>query len=149
MFAASDNGSVSAVIWDSQQPQQKVSNRPFYSRIVPATPAPSLEVSVSNLKPARYRLKVYRTGFRSNDAYSAYLDIGTPKDLTPAQLEHLNMLTRDLPETDRVVRVRERGSYKLSLPMRSNDVVLVTLERMEERSALPTNRVHDAEGDRR
>ena len=36
VFAAAENGRVSAVIWDFQQPQQKVSNRPFYSRLVPA-----------------------------------------------------------------------------------------------------------------
>lgn len=67
-FAAADKDSVSAVIWDFQQPQQKVSNRPFYSRIVQAVPAAPLEVSFNHLKPDSYRLKVHRTGFRANDA---------------------------------------------------------------------------------
>ena len=40
------------------------------------------------------------------------------------------MLTRDLPETDRIVQVGEIGSFDISLPMRSNDVVLVTLEKV-------------------
>jgi alpha-L-fucosidase len=65
VFAAAQSGAVSAVIWDFQQPQQKVSNRPFYSRLVPATPAPSVEVSASHLKPGSYRLKVRRTGYRT------------------------------------------------------------------------------------
>ena len=72
---------------------------------------------------------VHRTGFRANDAYSAYIDMGAPKDLRPAQLDQLRQLTRDMPETDRVVRVGESGSYEFSLPMHSNDIVLVTLER--------------------
>jgi xylan 1,4-beta-xylosidase len=131
-FAAADNGNVSAVIWDFQQPQQKVSNRPFYSRIVPATPVPSLHVSVRNLSSGNYRLRVHRTGFRANDAYSAYIDMGKPKDLTPAQLEQLNSLTRDLPEIDRVVRVGKKRSYAFSLTMQSNDIVLVTLERLKK-----------------
>jgi len=130
VFAAAEGGNVSAVIWDFQQPQQKVSNRPFYSRLVPATPAPSVEVTISHLKPGSYRLKVGRTGYRANDAYSAYIDMGAPKDLSPAQLDQLRNLTRDLPETDRTVTVQKSGSCEFSLAMHSNDVVLVTLERL-------------------
>jgi xylan 1,4-beta-xylosidase len=129
VFAAAESGGVSAVIWDFQQPQQKVSNRPFYSRLVPATPAPSVEVSVSHLQSGSYRLKVRRTGYRANDAYSTYIDMGAPKDLSPAQLDQLRNLTRDLPETDRVVKVEKSGSCEFSVAMHSNDVVLVTLEK--------------------
>jgi xylan 1,4-beta-xylosidase len=131
-FAAADNDNVSAALWDFQQPEQKVSNRPFYSRIVPATPAPALDLSFTHLKPDSYRLRVYRTGFRNNDAYSAYIDMGAPKALTSAQLNQLRALTRDLPEIDRAVSVGDSGSYAFSLPMRSNDVVLVTLERIKK-----------------
>jgi xylan 1,4-beta-xylosidase len=131
-FAAADSDSVSAIVGDFQQPLQKVSNRPFYSRIVPDTPAPSLDVSVSNLKSGSYRVKVRRTGFRANDAYSAYIDMGAPKELTPTQLEQLKLLTRDLAEIDRLVQVGNSGSYAFSLPMRSNDVVLITLEKVKK-----------------
>jgi len=131
-FAAEDNGNVAAVIWDFQQPQQKVSNRPFYSRIVTATPAPSLHLSVRNLSSGSYRLEVHRTGFRSNDAYSAYIDMGSPRELTATQLDRLKVLTRDLPEIDRVIRAGKKGYYELSVPMRSNDVVLVMLERIKK-----------------
>ncbi|MGA2037981.1 MAG: beta-xylosidase [Bryobacteraceae bacterium] len=130
VFAAAENGNVSAVIWDFQPPEQKLSNRSFYSRIVPAAPAPSVHISISSLKSGSYQLKVHRTGFRANDAYTAYIDMGKPKELSPAQLEELKQLTRDLPETDRAVEVGASGSCDFSLPMRGNDVVLFTLERM-------------------
>jgi len=130
VIAAAENGGVSAVIWDFQQPQQKVSNRPFYSRLVPAAPAPSVELSVSHLKGGNYKLTVHRTGYRANDAYSAYIDMGAPKDLSPAQLDQLRNLTRDIPETDRVTQVGTNGAFEFSVPMHSNDVVLVTLEKL-------------------
>lgn len=139
VFAAEDDGHVSAVIWDFQQPHQNVSNRPFYSGIVPATPVPSVLISYSHLKPDSYRIKVHRTGFGMNDAYSAYIEMGAPKELTSAQLEQLSLATRDLPEADRVVKVGRDGSYKFSLPMRTNDIVLVTLERIKDSTAA---RVH-------
>jgi xylan 1,4-beta-xylosidase len=132
VFAAEKDDNVSALIWDFEQPQQKVSNRPFYSRIVPAEPAPAVALSFNSLKQGGYRLKIHRTGFRANDAYSAYIDMGAPKDLTPSQVEQLQLPTRDLPEADRVIRIGESGSYNFSLPMRSNDVVLVTLERIKQ-----------------
>jgi len=89
-------------------------------------------VSISHLKSGSYQLEIHRTGFGANDAYSAYIEMGAPKELQPAQLDHLRMLTPDLPETDRVVQVGRSGSYEFSLPMRSNDIVLVTLERINK-----------------
>jgi xylan 1,4-beta-xylosidase len=139
VFAASRDGNVSAVIWDFQQPQQNVSTRPFFSRIVPATKAPTLDVKVTHLTLGSYRLRVHRTGFRANDPYSAYIDIGAPKELTPSQLGQLRLVTRDLPETDRVVQVGKDGIYSCLLPMRSNDVVLVTLEKVNSHASTGTN----------
>lgn len=126
-WATADGNSVTAVVWDWQQPDQKVSNRPFYSKIVPNAPAAPVAIEVRHLKPGHYHVSVHRTGFRANDAYSAYLDMGKPDTLTPAQLDTLNGLTRDLPETDKTIDVGKSGEARLSVPMHSNDVVLVTV----------------------
>ena len=128
VWAAANGGAVSAVLWDFEQPHQTVSNRPFYSRIVPAQDASAAEVTVTHLHPGLYRVRVHRTGFHANDAYSAYIEMGSPDALTASQLAHLNELTRDVPETERMVTVGAGGSYQLTVPMRSNDVVLVTFE---------------------
>jgi xylan 1,4-beta-xylosidase len=76
-----------------------------------------------------YRLEVNRTGYHVNDAYSAYIEMGSPKDLTAKQIAHLNDLTRDFPETDKVVRSSTEGTIEYSIPMNSNDIVLVTVTR--------------------
>jgi xylan 1,4-beta-xylosidase len=49
---------------------------------------------------------VHRAGFHANDAYSAYMEMGSPKELTAAQIARLNELTRDLPEMDTVCEER-------------------------------------------
>ncbi len=126
---ASTNGSnVAALIWDFEQPSQTVSNHPFYSRIVAAEEAAPVQLTISHLHPGSYRIKVYRTGFHANDAYSAYIEMGSPDAITPSQIAHLNDLTRDLPETERPITVGAGGSYQLNLPMRGNDIVLVTID---------------------
>ena len=48
-----------------------------------------VELHVSHVKAGSYRLMVHRTGFRANDAYSAFIEMGSPKDLTSTQLEQL------------------------------------------------------------
>jgi len=125
---AEDHGNLTAVIWDFEQPEQKLSNRPFYTKVIPSHTAAPVELKVTHLAPgAEYKLEVYRTGFHSNDAYTAYLEIGRPKELTAAQIDQLNGLTRDLPETDVVLHASKDGTVGLTLPMNSNDIVLVKL----------------------
>lgn len=119
---------LAALIWDWEQPDQKVSNRPFFTKVLPASVAPTARLAVTHLTPGTYRLQVRRAGYRSNDAYTAYLEMGAPKDLSAAQLEQLTGLTRDAPETTRLVRIKSDGAFTLNLPMRTNDVALVTLE---------------------
>jgi xylan 1,4-beta-xylosidase len=126
VWAAADGNNVAAVVWDFQQPVQSVSNKPFYSRIVPNAPAAPVGLSVAGLKPGVYTVEIRRTGFRRNDAYSAYIDMKAPDSLTPEQLTQLQGLTMDKPEM-RKITVRGDGKASVRLPMSSNDVVLVTL----------------------
>jgi xylan 1,4-beta-xylosidase len=126
-WAARDGRSVAAVVWDWTQPVQAVSNRPFYTRPQPSTTLPPVHVEWRHLEPGRYRLQGFRTGFHANDAYTAYLEMGSPTSLSPAQLQQLQSLTVDAPERDRTVDVGASGQFTLDLPMRTNDVVLLTL----------------------
>jgi xylan 1,4-beta-xylosidase len=129
-MVATQDGNVAAVIWDFEQPEQKVSNRPFYTKLVPNHAAVPVQLQVTHLAPnAAYRVEVYRTGYRANDAYSAYIEMGMPKDLSVAQLARLRELTRDLPETDKVLQSGPDGTAELTVPVYSNDVVLVKLKR--------------------
>jgi xylan 1,4-beta-xylosidase len=125
---ATQDGNLAAVIWDFEQPDQKVSNRSFYTKPIPNHPSAPVRLRVTHLVPnGAYRVEVHRTGYRANDAYSAYIDMGAPKDLTAAQTSRLNELTRDMPETDRAVRSGSDGTIEFSIPMSSNDIVLVKL----------------------
>jgi xylan 1,4-beta-xylosidase len=126
------DGNFTGVIWDFEQPDQEVSNRSFYTKVIPDHPAAPVQLRVTHLVPsAAYRLTVYRTGYRANDAYTAYLEMGSPQELTAAQIAHLNNLTRDLPETDKVVLSGADGIVEFSVGMRSNDIVLIKLQRDE------------------
>lgn len=127
---STQDGNVTAVLWDFEQPDQKVSNRPFYTKVVPAHPASPAHLQITHLVPnAGYRLVVHRTGFYFNDAYTAYLEMGAPQKLSVEQVAHLNKLTADVPEKDEVLRARKDGTLDVDLSMQSNDIVLLELRR--------------------
>ena len=132
MLSAKD-GNVTAVIWDFEQPDQKVSNRSFYTKVIPSHPVAPVNLHLTHLAAnASYHLEVHRTGFHANDAYTAYIELGSPAQLTEAQIGHLNDVTRDLAETDKVVRSDIGGTVDITFPMKSNDIVLVKLVRSEK-----------------
>jgi len=122
-------GNVSAVIWDFEPPNQKTSNRPFYTQVIPAHPAKTVQLQMNQLVPnSSYHLEVHRTGYHANDAYTAYMEMGSPKELSKAQVSKLNDLTQDSAETERTVKSTSDGTVEVSIPMNSNDIVLITLQ---------------------
>ena len=125
VFAARDGDQVTVLAYAWRQPDQKVSNRPFYTRLHPAADIEPLKVRLSGLREGRYQLRVRRVGYQRNDAYSAYIEMGSPSALASAQLQALQALTQDRSEIDRVLRVSD-GAV-VDLPMRANDVVLIEL----------------------
>ncbi|MES2136456.1 MAG: beta-xylosidase [Pseudomonadota bacterium] len=129
-WLATDGRRTAAIVWDWKQPKQATSDRPFFTKVLPAKSAQPVRLAFAGLKPGSYRLEVRRTGFRNNDPQTAWLEMGSPEALGPAQLARLQGLTRDMPERSRTVRVAPSGWFRLALPMRSNDVVLVTMEKV-------------------
>ena len=124
------DGSLTALIWDFEQPIQNVSNHPYYTKLVLAHPAATVQLQVTHLSPgATYHLEMYRTGYHANDAYSAYLEMGAPKYLSTEETAHLNEITRDAPVRDEVLSVGKDGIVNIVLPMQSNDIVLLKLRR--------------------
>jgi len=127
-IAAADGAKLSVVLWDWHQPDQPTSNRSFYSKLGPAKTAPAASVQLAHLRPGKYKLRLFRTGYRHNDAFSAYIDLGMPKALTDTQVATLQRLTRDLPERDETVTVPRSGMLSVPIALQTNDVLLLRLE---------------------
>ncbi|HWU96791.1 MAG TPA: cellulase family glycosylhydrolase, partial [Sphingomonas sp.] len=104
-IVATEGGRTSLLLWDWRQPEQAISNRPFFTKVLPAQASRTAEVRFTGLAPGSYRLTVRRTGFHANDAHSRYLEMGSPRSLNAAQRAELERLTRDLPEISRPIRI--------------------------------------------
>ena len=127
-WASVDGKRVALLVWDWHQPEQTVSDRTFFTKLQPSKPSDAAALRFVNLTPGRYRLRIHRTGYRHNDAYSAYIEMGLPDRLTDAQLAALQRQTTDTPQVDETVTIGPDGRLSRDLPLSTNDVALVTLD---------------------
>jgi len=125
-YAAKDGRGVQVLAWDFQTPKQGRSNRGFYTTVQPTRDSQPVSIDLKGLKPGAYSVNVYRTGFEANDAHTAYLKMGSPKTLTPKQVDRLQALTTDRPQTS-TVRVPASGAASVKVKMRVNDIVLIKI----------------------
>ena len=128
VLAAANGKKTAVLVWDWQNREQPTSNGVYFGKPIPATASRPVQLNLRGVAPGSYQVQVRRTGYKANDAYTAYLEMGSPKELNADQLQKLQGLTTDKPEVDRQVRVGPDGQLQWKLPMRSNDIVLVTLE---------------------
>ncbi|MBB6142085.1 xylan 1,4-beta-xylosidase [Silvibacterium bohemicum] len=126
----SGDGSVQALFWNytAIAPPGDETNQVFYKQEQPSNPAPSADLKIEGLKSGRYRVNVYRTGYRQNDAYTAYLHMGSPRQLTRAQVAELQSAASGAPVETRDVDLKN-GVFTERFEMHQNDTVLVILKR--------------------
>jgi xylan 1,4-beta-xylosidase len=121
-------GGAQVLLWELTRPGDKTnSNQAIFRKLNPAQDKGNVRVSLTNVPPGNYRLALREVGFEKNDAYSAYLKTGAPAQLTRAQEQQLRDATTGKPESERDVKIGADGHFDETLPLRENDVLLLTL----------------------
>jgi xylan 1,4-beta-xylosidase len=123
-------GNVQVLLWDFTvtNPKSGENNQTFYKRDIPPREKGVIKLELSELEPGRYTQRLRRVGYRSNDAYTAYVDLGSPVQLTREQAERLRKVSDGRPNVEQSVVVGTDGRFECELELRENDVWLVTLE---------------------
>jgi len=75
-------------------------------------------------------LEIYKAGYRVNDAYSAYLDMGKPNQLNRQQVDDLKKQNDGSPVSAIIIEVKQNESFSKELDIRENDVFLLNLIRL-------------------
>jgi len=124
-----EKGGVQALFWDFTitHPGRSTINQEFYAADQPAKPLSPVELHYRQLRPGTYRLVATKVGYRANDVQSCWRDLGSPRQLTRAQVEKLRAVTAGSPVIDEVIRVEADGNLTRRFPMRENDVWFVEL----------------------
>ncbi len=123
-----EKGGAQILLWDLTRPADKaVSNQAIFRKLNPAQSKGNVRVNLTHVPPGNYRLALRRVGFEKNDAYSAYLKMGSPAQLTRMQEQKLREAASGRPEFERAVKIGANGQFEETLPLCENDVLLLTL----------------------
>ncbi len=133
VIATQKGTSARVLLWDYSPTKPDAPNNPCYTRDISATELPEAVLSFTELPRGTYR--VSRTGivWHRNDVYDAYLALGKPTGpgghLSNKMLAKLRApCTGDSESLPNVV-VNSTGKAEIRIPMRTNDIWLLSLEK--------------------
>jgi len=117
------------LFWNFTPPITTESDQKFFKRDVPAKVVGNVHLSVAGLPAGTYQMNIYKAGYQVNDVYADYLKMGSPPTLTRDQTQELAKKNDGHPVTSERVRVSADRAFQRDLPLRENDVYLITLEK--------------------
>ena len=120
---------VQVLFWNYTPPQTRESNQKLFKRDLPAKELAQVRISFTGLPAASYTVTLRRVGYQVNDVYAEYLKLGAPTTLSQTQVAVLARKCDGHPIDVTTNKIRAGGTFVRDLPMRENDVYLITLER--------------------
>lgn len=127
-----EKGNVQVLLWDftNTHPGDSVSNQVYYKRELPSKEKGKLTVNCKGLAPGKYVMKLYKTGYRVNDPYTTYLDLGSPNQLTRQDVKLIKQKNNGEPVMTKTIMIDAGKPFKQSFDLRENDVLFLTISRL-------------------
>jgi len=125
------SGGIQALIWDFTitHPGTNVINQVYYKRDLPSRPKDKVTLNLTHVPEGQYALEIYKVGYRVNDAYATYLDLGSPAQLTRAQVAKIKSGNSGAPIATSKLKVGPDGKVQQQFDLRENDVCLLVLKK--------------------
>jgi xylan 1,4-beta-xylosidase len=125
-------GDIQVLAWDftNTHPGDSVNNQVYYIRDLPSKPKGQLKINISKIPEGIYALNVYKVGYRCNDAYSAYLSLGRPSQLTKSQVDQIKKQNDGSPFSKEIVKIKAGTPFSKELDLRENDVFFLTMTKL-------------------
>jgi len=122
-----DNG-VQLLLWNfTNTLPDSVNNQNYYVKDLPSKSKGKVKVNISYVPAGTYTLEIYKVGYRVNDAYTQYVDMGKPKQLNKQQVADLKSHNNGSPVVAETIEVKENTAFSKELDIRENDVFLLNL----------------------
>jgi xylan 1,4-beta-xylosidase len=125
----SSDGNIQVLAWDFTytRPKDSVNNQVYYIRDLPSKSKGKLKINISKVPEGKYSLEVYKVGYRYNDAYTSYYDLGRPAQLTKLQVEQIKKQNNGAPISSEIITVKTGKPFLKELDIRENDVFFLNL----------------------
>ena len=123
-----DNGDIQLLLWNfTNTLPDSVNNQTYYVKNLPSKSNGKVNVSISHVPGGIYTFEIYKVGYRVNDAYTSYVDMGKPKQLNRQQVEKLKEQNDGSPVSTEIIEVKANEPFSKELDIRENDVFLLNL----------------------
>ena len=128
----SENGNIQALIWNFTLSgyADSIPNQEYYIRDLPSKDKGTVKYQLANVTEGKYALKVTKVGYKSNDAYTTYLQIGRPAQLTKKQVQTINEINSGAPFINEIVEVKGDKKFSYQFSIKENDVYFVNLVKL-------------------
>jgi len=122
---------VQALFWNLRLP---FAGAPYFSDSLfrldpPPASTGTVTLQLRHIPDGRYQALVYHVGYHHNDAFSAWLEAGSPSNLSPKQQQKLDSLASGEPESREIVTISD-GLYHRSFETKENDIYFIKLVRL-------------------
>lgn len=123
-----ETGGIQILLWDLTHPTGgKIPDQVYFREPHPATNQGAVTIQLSGVPPGLYERQLRRVGYHHNDAYTAWLEMGAPAQLTRAQEAALRAASRGEPDSREPIEINSTGKITQTLPLEENEVILVKL----------------------
>jgi xylan 1,4-beta-xylosidase len=126
-----NKGGVQVLLWDftNTLPDDSINNQAYYIRDLPSNPKGKVKIEISGIPPGKYQMNIYKVGYRVNDAYSSYLSMNKPDQLTREQVDTIKKQNDGMPVSKEVISIKTKGSFIREYEIRENDVIMIDLSK--------------------
>jgi xylan 1,4-beta-xylosidase len=127
-----DKGNVQVLLWDftNTHPGDSVSNQVYYKRDLPGNSKGKVVINYKDLPSGKYLVNIYQTGYKVNDPYTTYFEMGSPSQLTKQQVQAIKQKDNGQPIMHKTITVGANKTFSETLDLRENDVFLVTINKL-------------------
>jgi xylan 1,4-beta-xylosidase len=122
-------GNIQVLAWDftNTHPGDSVNNQVYYIRDLPSKSKGKLKININHVPQGTYALEVYKVGYQCNDAYSSYLSLGRPSQLTKEQVEVIKRQNDGTPISKEIILIKDGSPFSKEMDIRENDVYFFNL----------------------
>lgn len=122
---------VQILFWDftNTLPDDKVNNQQYYIKDLPPQSKGTTKIEVKGLQKGNYKLDIYRVGYKQNDAFTEYIALNKPSQLTLQQANALKKNNNGYPFASEKITVGSNGVWTKEFEVRENDVFLVLISK--------------------
>ncbi|MEN8255661.1 MAG: glycoside hydrolase [Verrucomicrobiota bacterium] len=128
-WVTKEGDDVQVLLWNFTPVNQgEEHNRSYFTKDLPAADVGAATIKLDNLEKGKYEMNVYKVGYRVNDVYADFRDMGSPDAPTLAQVAELAQKNNGSSPVETLkIKVGRDGMFTKQLDLRENDVVLLTL----------------------